>query len=101
LSADVTFMMYSENNKTSISITVQIRAVLAVIPSCSGENLRQHHIVATKLSKHAQQKAIVDYTLPALCTPITAFPPIGDSANHQHVGGGPSHEHKQHAQKIW
>jgi len=52
LSADVTFMMYSENNRTSISITVQIRAVLAVIPSCSGENLRQHHTVATKLSKH-------------------------------------------------
>jgi len=42
LSVDVTFMMYSENNRASISITVQIRAVLAVIPSCSGENLHQH-----------------------------------------------------------
>jgi len=25
-------------------------------------------------------KAIVDYTSPALCTPVTPFPPIGDVA---------------------
>jgi len=25
-------------------------------------------------------KAIVDYTSPALCTPVTPFPPIGDAA---------------------
>ena len=42
MSVDVTFMMYIENSSISISISVQIRAVLAVIPSCSGENLRRH-----------------------------------------------------------
>jgi len=43
-------------------------------------------------------KAIVDYTSPALCTPVTPFPPIGDAAYRQHAGGGPSRGHKQHAQ---
>jgi len=43
-------------------------------------------------------KAIVDYTSPALCTPVTPFSPIGDAACRQHAGGGPSHEHRQHAQ---
>jgi len=46
-------------------------------------------------------KAIVDYTSPALCTPVTSFPLIGDAAYHQHAGGGPSHRHRQHAQKNW
>ena len=46
----MTFMMYSENNRTRISITVQIRAVLAVIPSCSGENLHLHQTLAINLS---------------------------------------------------
>ena len=45
-------------------------------------------------------KAIVDYTSPALCTPVTPFPPIGDAAYHQHAGGGPSNGHGQHAQKL-
>ena len=43
---------------------------------------------------------IVDYSSPALCTPITPFPPIGDAAYREHAGGGPSHGHRQHAQKI-
>jgi len=34
-------------------------------------------------------KAIVDYTSPALCTPVTPFPSIGDAAYRQHAGGGP------------
>ena len=42
----------------------------------------------------------VDYTSPALCTPVTPFPPIGDAAYRQHAGGGPSHGHRQHAQII-
>jgi len=29
--------------------------------------------------KHKHNKAIVDYTSPALCTPVTPFPPIGDA----------------------
>jgi len=29
------------------------------------------------------------------------FPPIGDAAYRQRAGGGPSHRHRQHAQKIW
>jgi len=41
-------------------------------------------------------KAIVDYTSPALCTPVTPFPPIGDAAYRQHAGGGLSHGHRQH-----
>ena len=28
------------------------------------------------------------------------FPGIGDAAYRKGVGGGPSHEHRQHAQKI-
>jgi len=44
-------------------------------------------------------KAIVDYTSPALCTPVTPFPPIGDAA-YQHTRGGRSHRHRQHAQKF-
>ena len=47
-------------------------------------------------------KAIADYTSatsPALCTPVTNFPPIGDAAYRQHAGGGPSHGHRQHVPK--
>jgi len=44
---------------------------------------------------------MVDYTSPVLCTPITPFPPIADAAYRKHVGGGPSHGHRQHAQKFW
>ena len=53
----------------------------------------------TKYNK--KNKAIVDYTSPVLCTPITPFHPIGDAAYHQHARGGPSHGHRQHAQKNW
>jgi len=48
-------------------------------------------------------KAIVDYTLPALHTALhTALPsprsrPIGDAAYHQCAGGQPSHGRRQHA----
>ena len=45
-------------------------------------------------------KAIVDYTSPALCTPVTLFPPTGDAAYRQQAGGGPSHGRGQHAQKF-
>jgi len=45
-------------------------------------------------------KAIVDYTSPALSTPVTPFPPIGDAAYRQRAGGGPSHGRRQHAQKF-
>ena len=45
-------------------------------------------------------KATVDYTSPALCTPVTPFLPIGDAAYHQRVGGGRIHGHRQHAQKT-
>jgi len=33
--------------------------------------------------------------------PVTLFPLTGDAAYRQHVGGGPSHGHRQHAQKMW
>jgi len=29
------------------------------------------------------------------------FPTTGDAAYRTHAGGGPSHGHGQHAQKIW
>ena len=46
------------------------------------------------------RQSIIDYTSPALCTPVTPFPPTGDAAYHQHAGGGPSHGHRQNAQKC-
>jgi len=39
-------------------------------------------------------------TSPAVCTPVTPFPPIGDAAYRQHAGGEPSHRHRQHEQKF-
>jgi len=45
--------------------------------------------------------AIVDYTLPALFTPITLFPLLGNVAYRQLARGGPSYGHMQHAQSIW
>ena len=45
-------------------------------------------------------KAIVDYSSPALCTLITPFPSIGDAACHQHAGGRLIHRHRHHAQKF-
>ena len=45
-------------------------------------------------------KAIVDYTSHALCTPITPFPPTGDAAYRQHAGRGPSDGHRQYAYKF-
>jgi len=52
------------------------------------------------VDKHILSKTIVDYTSPALCTPVTPFPPIGDAAYHQHAAEGPSHGHRQHAQNL-
>jgi len=43
---------------------------------------------------------MVDYTSPALCTPVTPFPPVGDAAYRKHAGGGPRHGHRQQAQKF-
>jgi len=45
-------------------------------------------------------KAILNDTSPALCTPVTTFPPIGDAAYNQRAGGGSSHGHRQHAKKL-
>ena len=45
-------------------------------------------------------KAVVDYSSPALCNRVSTFPLIGDAACHQHAGGRPSHRHRQHAQKF-
>jgi len=50
--------------------------------------------------KSGSNKAIVDYTSPALCTAVTLFPTIGDVAYRQHAGGRPSHGHRQHARKF-
>jgi len=52
------------------------------------------------VTRNHNNKAIVDYTLPVLCTCVNPFLPIGDAAYHQHAGGGPSHGHRQHAQKF-
>jgi len=45
-------------------------------------------------------KVIVDYTSPALCIPVSPFPPTGDAAYCQRPGRGPSHGHRLHAQII-
>jgi len=52
------------------------------------------------ISHTNKDKAIVDYISPALCTPVTPFPPIGDAAYRQHAGKGPSHGHRQHARRY-
>jgi len=41
--------------------------------------------------RQTRNKAIVDYTSPALCTPVTSLPLTGDTAYCQHAGGGQSH----------
>jgi len=45
-------------------------------------------------------KAIVDYT--SHCALPSPLPPtmIGDVAYHRHARGGPSHGHRQYAQKL-
>ena len=44
----------------------------------------------------SNNKAIVDYT-DALCSPISPFPPIGDAAYRQHVGGlSDGHRQRMH-----
>ena len=43
--------------------------------------------------RNNSNKAIADYTSPALCTPVTPFPPTGDAAYRQHAGGGPCRRH--------
>ena len=61
------------------------------------------HYTVEELKKFTLQlanKAIVDYTSPTLYTPVTPLPPIGNAGYRQHAGGGPSHEHRQHAQKF-
>ena len=56
--------------------------------------------VASYYTKYNRKnEAIVEYTSPVLCTPITPFRPTGDAAYRQHAGGGPSHGHRQHAEK--
>ena len=47
-----------------------------------------------------ENKTIINCTSPVLCTPVTPFLLIDDAAYHQHAGGGPSHRHRQHAQKM-
>jgi len=41
--------------------------------------------------QNKQNKAIVEYTSPALCTPVTPFPPTGNAACRPYGEGGPSH----------
>jgi len=57
----------------------------------------QLHKMLQLVVQQIHNKAI---TSPALCTPVTPFPPTGDAAYRQRVGGGPSHGRGQHAQKI-
>ena len=63
-------------------------------------NLFTSYNVLMLLNNKHRNKAIVDYTSPMLCTPVTTFPMIGDAAYRQHAGGGLSHGHRQHAQKF-
>jgi len=57
-------------------------------------------VVPAANSSPVINKTIVDYTSPALCTPVAPFPAIGDAAYRQPARGGPSHGHRQHAQKF-
>ena len=45
--------------------------------------LRTHPRDQRQQHTYTQNKAIVGYTSPALCTPVTPFPPIGDAAYRQ------------------
>jgi len=56
--------------------------------------------MSSSATQGGHNKAIVDYCSPALCSPVNPFLLIGDAAYHQHAGGGPSHGHRQHAQKF-
>ena len=61
---------------------------------------RDHTVLSATNTSHKWTKAIVEYTSPALCTPVTPFPRIGDAAYRQHASRGPSHGHRQHAYKL-
>ena len=55
-----------------------------------GENPQNRHLsnllpARCAARNAAGNKAIVDYTSPALCTPVSPFPPIGDAASRQHA----------------
>jgi len=51
-------------------------------------------------SAYKTYNAIVDYTSPALCTPVSPFSAICDAAYRHYTTGGPQHRHRQHAQKV-
>jgi len=57
--------------------------------------------MACQLIKNAQLAFHNTNRPPAMCTPVTPFPLIGDAACRQHTGGGPSHGHRQQAGKNW
>jgi len=61
----------------------------------------EYHHLSYIENTSKQSKAVIDYTSPTLCTPVTPFPLIGDAAYRQHTGGGLSHVHRQHAEKVW
>jgi len=86
-------------NQVFTGHTLYLIVALSCLKECSSSSNCRSYKTA-KISITSCTKAIVDYTSPALCTPITPVPPIGDAAYHQHAGGGPSHGHRQHAQKT-
>jgi len=63
-------------------------------------NLFTSYNVLTLINNKHRNRAIVDYTSPTLCTPVTPFPTTGDAFYRQHAAGGLNHGHRQHAQKI-
>jgi len=64
--------------------------------------LRSFRSLPTPQAKIARSTACIpQYQPPAMCTPVTSFPLIGDAACRQHTGGGPSHGHRQQAGKNW
>jgi len=86
----------SNSSDTSVALDGCRSCYLCFVRRSSGVLLRRSGFAAERL----YNKAIVDYTVPALCTPVTLFPPTRDAAYRQHAGGGPSHGHRQYAQKF-
>jgi len=64
------------------------------------QETKRSRLMAPASDNDNNNKVIIDYTSPALCTPVTPFPPLGDAAYRQRAGGGPSHKHTQHVQKL-
>ena len=79
------------NVQLTVTVSEWVNNFLAVNIS---QHFTGHSVPSIRWTTTKSDKAIVDYTTPMLCTPITHILAIGDAAYRQHAGGGPSHKHR-------